>query len=213
VYRGPAGGVRFGAIASRSARVPAGLGSKGGGRSDLGIRRAREPGACRSAVMAGAGPALADLGHRAGQAGPGAGGRGAPRGRAEPGSSCKRGGTGMSRCRRTAGTWTCGTNPVTCTRLPDRCARRCSAGRSGPPPTTSSCAPAGSRANASGSVPASLCGASRLGATLDELRIPKPEQDELVELLRPMRDDIVEVESPQTGTPLPDSYQAAPPLT
>jgi hemoglobin len=52
-----------------------------------------------------------------------------------------------------------------------------------------------------------------LGATLDELRIPKPERDELVELLRPMREDIVEVESPQTGTPLPDSYQAAPPLT
>jgi hemoglobin len=51
-----------------------------------------------------------------------------------------------------------------------------------------------------------------LGATLDELNIPKPEQDELVELLRPMRDDIVEVESPETGTPLPDSYQAAPPL-
>ena len=52
-----------------------------------------------------------------------------------------------------------------------------------------------------------------LAATLDELKVPKPEQDELVELLRPMRDDIVEVESPQTGTPLPDSYQAAPPLT
>jgi hemoglobin len=51
-----------------------------------------------------------------------------------------------------------------------------------------------------------------LGATLDELNIPKPEQDELVELIRPMRDDIVEVESPETGTPLPDSYQAAPPL-
>jgi hemoglobin len=49
-----------------------------------------------------------------------------------------------------------------------------------------------------------------LGATLDELRIPKPEQDELAELLRPMREDIVEVESPETGTPLPDSYQAAP---
>ena len=52
-----------------------------------------------------------------------------------------------------------------------------------------------------------------LGATLDELNIPKTEQDELVALLRPMRDDIVEVESPETGTPLPDSYQAAPPLT
>ena len=52
-----------------------------------------------------------------------------------------------------------------------------------------------------------------LEATLDELNIPKTEQDELVDLLRPMRDDIVEVESPETGTPLPDSYQAAPPLS
>ena len=52
-----------------------------------------------------------------------------------------------------------------------------------------------------------------LDATLDELNVPKTEQDELVDLLMPMRDDIVEVESPETGTPLPDSYQAAPPLT
>jgi hemoglobin len=51
-----------------------------------------------------------------------------------------------------------------------------------------------------------------LGAALDELNVLKTEQDELVDLLRPMRDDIVEVESPETGTPLPDSYQAAPPL-
>ena len=51
-----------------------------------------------------------------------------------------------------------------------------------------------------------------LDATLDELDIPKPDQDELVALIMPMRDDIVEVESPETGTPLPDSYQAAPPL-
>jgi len=51
-----------------------------------------------------------------------------------------------------------------------------------------------------------------LTATLDELRISKVEQDELVDLLMPMRDDIVEIESPETGTPLPDSYQAAPPL-
>jgi hemoglobin len=51
-----------------------------------------------------------------------------------------------------------------------------------------------------------------LGATLDEFNVPKTEQDELVGLLTPMRDDIVEVESPETGTPLPDSYQAAPPL-
>ena len=52
-----------------------------------------------------------------------------------------------------------------------------------------------------------------LGATLDELHIPKAEQDELVDLIMPTREDIVEVESPQTGTPLPDSYQAAPPLS
>ena len=52
-----------------------------------------------------------------------------------------------------------------------------------------------------------------LGAALDELNVPETEQDELVALLRPMRDDIVEVESPETGTPLPDSYQAAPPLS
>lgn len=51
-----------------------------------------------------------------------------------------------------------------------------------------------------------------LGATLDEFNVPKAEQDELVDLLMPMRDEIVEVESPETGTPLPDSYQAAPPL-
>jgi hemoglobin len=52
-----------------------------------------------------------------------------------------------------------------------------------------------------------------LDAALDELNIPQAEQDELVGLLMPMRADIVEVESPETGTPLPDSYQAAPPLT
>ena len=52
-----------------------------------------------------------------------------------------------------------------------------------------------------------------LGAALDDLHVPKTEHDELVDLLRPMREDIVEVESPQTGTPLPDSYRAAPPLT
>jgi hemoglobin len=51
-----------------------------------------------------------------------------------------------------------------------------------------------------------------LAATLDEFNVPKAEQDELIDLLMPMRDQIVEVESPETGTPLPDSYQAAPPL-
>ena len=52
-----------------------------------------------------------------------------------------------------------------------------------------------------------------LGAAMDELNFPQAEQDELVGLILPMRDDIVEVESQETGTPLPDSYQAAPPLT
>jgi hemoglobin len=52
-----------------------------------------------------------------------------------------------------------------------------------------------------------------LGATLDEFNVPKAEQDELVDLLLPMRDEIVEVKSAETGTPLPDDYQAAPPLS
>jgi hemoglobin len=51
-----------------------------------------------------------------------------------------------------------------------------------------------------------------LVATLDEFNVPKPEQEELLALLGPMRDDIVEVESPETGTPLPDGYQPAPAL-
>jgi hemoglobin len=51
-----------------------------------------------------------------------------------------------------------------------------------------------------------------LDATLDELNVPRTDQDELIALIMPMRADIVEIESPQTGTPLPDSYQAAPPL-
>ena len=52
-----------------------------------------------------------------------------------------------------------------------------------------------------------------LVATLDEFNVPKAEQEELLGLLGPMRDEIVEVESPETGTPLPESYQAAPALS
>jgi hemoglobin len=51
-----------------------------------------------------------------------------------------------------------------------------------------------------------------LVATLDEFSVPKAEQDELLGLLAPMRDDIVEIESPETGTPLPEAYEAAPAL-
>src|SRR5918995_780079 len=49
-----------------------------------------------------------------------------------------------------------------------------------------------------------------LEGVLDEFNVPKTEHQELLGLLLPLRDEIVEVESPQTGTPLPDAYQAAP---
>jgi len=52
-----------------------------------------------------------------------------------------------------------------------------------------------------------------LVATLDEFDVPKAEQGELLGLLGPMRADIVEVESPETGTPLPEGYNAAPALS
>jgi hemoglobin len=52
-----------------------------------------------------------------------------------------------------------------------------------------------------------------LVATLDEFGVPKPEQEELLGALAPMRADVVEVESPETGLPLPDSYQPAPALS
>ena len=52
-----------------------------------------------------------------------------------------------------------------------------------------------------------------LVATLDEFEVPKQEQDELLGLLGPLRNEIVEVESPETGTVLPDTYQPAPALS
>ncbi|HEV3407880.1 MAG TPA: group 1 truncated hemoglobin [Gaiellaceae bacterium] len=51
-----------------------------------------------------------------------------------------------------------------------------------------------------------------LVATLDEFSVPKAEQDELLAELGSMRGEIVEIESPETGTPLPASYQTAPAL-
>jgi hemoglobin len=51
-----------------------------------------------------------------------------------------------------------------------------------------------------------------LVTTLNGFKVPKTEQDELLGLLGPMQGDIVEVESQDTGTPLPDMYQAAPAL-
>jgi hemoglobin len=52
-----------------------------------------------------------------------------------------------------------------------------------------------------------------LVATLDGFSVPKPEQQELLGLLAPMQGDIVEIDSPQTGAPLPDTYRPAPPLS
>ena len=52
-----------------------------------------------------------------------------------------------------------------------------------------------------------------LVATLDEFSVPEAETQELLGALAPMRGEIVEVESADTGTPLPDSYQVAPALS
>lgn len=52
-----------------------------------------------------------------------------------------------------------------------------------------------------------------LVATLDGFNVPKAEQEELLGLLAPMQGDIVEVGSPDTGTPLPETYRPAPALT
>ena len=51
-----------------------------------------------------------------------------------------------------------------------------------------------------------------LVATLNQFSVPQDEQDELLAILGPLRGDIVEVESPDTGTSLPDTYEVAPPL-
>ncbi len=52
-----------------------------------------------------------------------------------------------------------------------------------------------------------------LAASLNHFDVPQAEQDELLALLAPMRNDIVEVESQETGTPLPDAYRPAPALS
>src|SRR5438309_10816738 len=51
-----------------------------------------------------------------------------------------------------------------------------------------------------------------LVATLNKFGVGKAEQDELLGILGPLKSDIVEVDSKETGTPLPDSYKAAPAL-
>jgi hemoglobin len=49
-----------------------------------------------------------------------------------------------------------------------------------------------------------------LVATLEQFNVGKPEQDDLLAVLGPMRSEIVEVASKEVGTPLPDAFQAAP---
>src|SRR3989441_8852836 len=48
-----------------------------------------------------------------------------------------------------------------------------------------------------------------LVATLGQFQVPQAEQDQLLGLLGPIRGDIVESESAETGTALPDTYQPA----
>jgi hemoglobin len=51
-----------------------------------------------------------------------------------------------------------------------------------------------------------------LVATLSQFNVPQAEQQDLLGILGPLRGDIVEVESPATGTPLPQNYKNAAPL-
>jgi hemoglobin len=51
-----------------------------------------------------------------------------------------------------------------------------------------------------------------LVATLDQFGVGEAEKAELLGALAPMRADIVEVETAQTGTALPDAYRNAAPL-
>jgi hemoglobin len=51
-----------------------------------------------------------------------------------------------------------------------------------------------------------------LVATLNRFGVGKQEQDELLAVLGPLRADIVEVETLETGTPLPEAYKNAPPM-
>lgn len=51
-----------------------------------------------------------------------------------------------------------------------------------------------------------------LVSTLKQFNVPGAEQDELLAILGPLKADIVEVDSSQVGTPLPDGFQPAPAL-
>jgi len=51
-----------------------------------------------------------------------------------------------------------------------------------------------------------------LVVTLNDFKVGKDEQDELLNLIKPMQEEIVEVDSGQVGTPLPSAFVPAPPL-
>jgi hemoglobin len=50
-------------------------------------------------------------------------------------------------------------------------------------------------------------------AVLNDFEVGATEQDELLNILAPLRDEIVEVDSGQTGTPLPSEFTPAPALS
>ena len=52
-----------------------------------------------------------------------------------------------------------------------------------------------------------------LVATLDHFKVPEAEKNELLGILGPLKDQIVEVKGDATGTPLPDNFKPAPPLS
>jgi hemoglobin len=51
-----------------------------------------------------------------------------------------------------------------------------------------------------------------LVATLKQFKVPSTEQDELLAILGPLKSEIVEVDSSQVATPLPDQFEPAPAL-
>ena len=50
-------------------------------------------------------------------------------------------------------------------------------------------------------------------AVLNDFKVGATEQDELLNILAPLREEIVEVDSDQTGTPLPPEFAPAPALS
>jgi hemoglobin len=51
-----------------------------------------------------------------------------------------------------------------------------------------------------------------LAATLNKFKVPSGEQNELLAILGPLKGEIVEVDSTETGTLLPDEFRPAPAL-